>query len=226
VIGAHSVVEQGASIVDSVVFPRSFIGSYMQIGEAIVAGDVIYRVADGLLLHVNDPEIVARRERLNSAVSLGQRLAAVSLLGALLVPLLLAMALLLAKGRKALVREQWWYEAGFDFSGERLFSSLEMLTLNTNHSHWRRVPWLLTVAAGALPLVGTSLRLTSEIHYTEWVNAAEHFSPGMISLALLDNIDPSSPENIVVADALQLAQDRVGFDIKMMGRWILGLMRF
>lgn len=220
IVGAHSVIEEAASVTNSVVFPRSYVGSHIQIRDAIVAGDVIYNADSDVLLYINDPEIVARREHTWHRVALRQRLLALLLI-AVLSPVVVARALFLRlSGKRAFVREQWFAEEGVGLDGQRLFGEVSLLSLDVPSPLWRRVTWLGAVVSGELPLVGTSLRASTPVPYPDWVNEAEVFKPGIISLALVEDVSQDDIEAVIIADAYQLAREQLGLNFTLVRRWI------
>lgn len=223
VIGARSVIEDSAQVSDSVVFPRSFVGSHLVVSGSLVAGDVLVRVEDGVVLHINDPELIAHGDADFAASTPGQRLAALALLGLLALPMLLVALLGLARGRSLSLREQHWAESGRDLAGNRSLRPLTLRSLDSDHPVWRKLPWLLAAVRGDLALVGTSLRRSAQIDYPDWMSATQSFAPGVITLADASGVDADDTEATVMADVYQMAQNRVGIDWKMIGQWLVRL---
>ena len=225
VIGEKSVIEEGAQVQNSLVFPRSFIGSHIALSKMVVAGDMIYRIEDDVLLYINDPEIVADREQIGQRVSLTQRALSVALLVLLLVPVVLTALWLKLTGKQAFLAEQHFMEIGRSLEGRRELKGITLPTLNVQHPVWRKIPWLLLSARGRLLLVGTSLRQSQEMRYPGWVTDSELFEPGVITLADATGVKTDDVETTIITDAYQLSLGQVGANLSVILQWLIRLVR-
>jgi NDP-sugar pyrophosphorylase family protein len=223
VISERCVLDDGSMVKDSVVMGRTFIGSHIVINNMVVSGDMVYRVDDDVLLHINDIEILSRSDSNDQSFDLSGRLFALFTLVVMALPALLASLVLKLKGREAFIKETIYLEDGRDLSGVRQLSGLNVLSLNSEHRGWRKLPWLWWVLNQKLMLVGSSPRMSADFDYPSWVSDAEEFIPGVISQADLNNADDA--ESIVIADAYQLAQGEVGFSLSMWSKWLLSMLK-
>jgi len=223
VIADHVVLEEGAQVQRAVLFPKTFVGSHIVLEDVVVAGDVLYRVKDDVVLHVNDLEIIARRESLQQSVSLQQRVVALLLLILLCLPMLAGMLVSRFRGGRGLVSEEFFAEAGRSLEGRREYRSIEVVSLDFRHPVWRKLPWLFKTLRGELPLVGSSLRPSVGIEYPAWVSDAEIFVPGVITLADATAVDVADSEATIVADVYQLSQGKRGLSLKLTLQWLLRL---
>lgn len=223
VVAEKCVLDEGVFIKDSVVFSRTFVGSHMAIKNMIVAGDNVYRVDDEVLLHINDFEILSRRNARSAKIEFSERIFAGTLLLVTVVPLLFILLLLKFKNRKLFNEETIWLESGRDLNGYRQFRKMLVCSLNVSHLGWRKIPWFFEVIRKNISLVGTTPRDSEHFAYPSWVSDAEEFIPGVICLADLTPMEARDNENIVISDAYQLAKGDVGLSFSMLGRWLMSL---
>ena len=219
------VFDEGCFVQDSVVFGRTFVGANAVLRNAVVTGSVVYLVDEDRLVHIDDAELLASPTAVIS-VGLGERLVAMMTLLLLVMPLGLFSVYQMLRKRPVLVEEEIFLEAGRDLNGLREFRYERLQSLNTTHRGWKKVPWLLAVIKYKLPLVGTSPRNSRSFEYPSWVTEAEVFRPGVITLADLTLEQDAANEEVIIADAYQLAKGDVGFCFGMWWRWLISLFTF
>lgn len=62
IIGNESIIDQGSSIINSVVLPGSYVGRGVVIADAIVKGNLIHAVKSGVTRQITDASILAAIE--------------------------------------------------------------------------------------------------------------------------------------------------------------------
>lgn len=217
------VFDDGCFIQDCVVFGRTFIGSNLVLRNAIVSGSMVYLIDEDRIVHIDDMALLAKRDATSISVSLLERVLAGLTLSVLLFPLLCMWGYLKFNNRPFITWEEIYLESGRDLNGFRAFRKLSVCSLDVDHRGWRKIPWLMEVLKSHLSLVGTCPRGSDRFEYPGWVTDAEEFMPGVISLADLTLPQNASCEDIVIADAYQLARGEVGGHIGMWWRWLLSL---
>ncbi|HSG61281.1 MAG TPA: hypothetical protein VLA24_07570 [Pseudomonadales bacterium] len=217
------VFDVGSFVQNCVVFGRTFIGSHIVLRNALVSGSMVYLVDEDRVVHIDDMALLARRDAPNLSVTPQERLMAILTLLLVAVPIGCFAVYRGIKKQPLFMAEDIFIEAGRDLNGFRAFRRLSVRSLLVDHQRWRKVPWLLQVINSQLSLVGTSPRESDRFEYPSWVTDAEEFLPGVMSLADITVEKGASSEDIVIADAYQLARGEVGGHIGMWCRWLLSL---
>lgn len=224
VAGEQCVFDEGSFVEQSVVLGRTFIGQDTVVRRALVSGTRVYLVDEDRVLHVNDVNLLSRISDKKDNVGLAEKGGAAITLLILALPLILFSLLALLRGKSIAQAEDIYLESGWDLNGFRVFRNLSVLSLNVAHPMWNKVLWLLEVLRGHISLVGTSVRATEGFEYPCWVTDAEVFHPGVITLADITLDDGASDEEVVIADAYQLARGEVGFHLGLWARWMRRLL--
>ena len=220
------VFDVGCFVQDCVVFGRTFIGSNLVLRNAVVSGSMVYLVDEDRVGHIDDVAMLAKRDSNYVLVGAVQRaMAAVTLLFLLLPIATLAIYRTLEK-REWFKEEDIYLESGRDLNGFRAFRRLRVRTLLVRHRAWRKALWLWQVIRGEIPLVGSCPRRSQDFEYPSWVTDAEEFAPGVMTLADITVAHEATCEEIIIADAYQLAKGEVGSHLGMWWRWVFALFKF
>lgn len=185
-VGEHAWVDGGASIgpatllgrgvavgADSqldacLVLEESYLGPGSTLSRQIVDGNRVIDIDSGVCVYIDDPALFAARSRTAYRRTLATFLleGALSIAALLLaaLPLLLHALVALLRGRAPWQRETRQLPDRRALDGSLLFKPITLWTLTgTARPHWRRLPWLLSVLANRLPLLGTRLPLTEPV---------------------------------------------------------------
>jgi NDP-sugar pyrophosphorylase family protein len=201
VVGADVVVDRAATVRDSVILPRTYVGELVEVSNAIVAGNHLIRVDTGAVLKVSDAFLLGSlgADQDRARVSAWDRLVGLALL-VLSLPLWLVAALASGGGmgsRELLGNRSSVPRGG---SGSRAFVA----------RHWktpvpvlRNLPALLAVVRGDLRLVGVSpLTPEQSADRTEdWQMVRDQAPVGLLGPTQLD-LPASAPlEERLLSDA-------------------------
>ncbi len=220
------VFDVGCFVQDCVVFGRTFIGSNIVLRKAVVSGSMVYLVDEDRVGHIDDVAMLAKRDNNDVAIGLVQRAMAVITLLFLLLPIVALAIYRSLKNLDWFKEEDIYLESGRDLNGFRAFRRLRVKTLLVRHRAWRKTLWLWMVVRGEMPLVGSCPRRSQDFEYPTWVTDAEEFAPGVMTLADITVAHEATCEEIVIADAYQLAKGEVGSHLGMWWRWMLALFTF
>ncbi|MBP6807402.1 MAG: NDP-sugar synthase, partial [Chromatiaceae bacterium] len=162
VIGDDVVVDRGATIRDSVILSKTYVGELVEVANAVVASNLLIRVDTGAVLRISDAFLLANLAKGGATGALGRwldRLAGLLLL-ILSLPLWLVAAFLAQRegggGRLLEARDMEGdrrEQPGDPMSPRR---TVVLLHWRTRVPVLRHLPWLLAVVRGDLRLVGVS----------------------------------------------------------------------
>ena len=206
VIGDDVVVDRAATVRDSVILPRTYVGELVEVGNAIVASNHLIRVDTGAILKISEAFLLgnlgttAERPR----VSRWDRLTG-GLLLVLSLPLWpIAAAAAALSGGGALM-------ASHEFVGNRSPRPVGDAVANGSIAkHWntdipvlRNLPGLLAVIRGDLRLVGVS-PLTPEqsaARTEDWEMVRDQAPVGLLGPTQLNLKEDSPLEERLLSDA-------------------------
>lgn len=160
-ISQRVIIDRGATLSDSVILPDSYIGQWLEVKQAIIAGNLLIRVDSGVQLQLHDELLLATLDSrvLHRHWQAGlERLLSVGLL-LLSLPLWpLAIGLSYSNGavwqtQRCLGNQQWPDEFG---QLQRQYFTLYQF--NTRSRVLNQLPALWAVIRGNLRLIGTSPR--------------------------------------------------------------------
>jgi NDP-sugar pyrophosphorylase family protein len=230
-IGRDVVVDRAATIFDSVVLPHSYVGELVEVGNAIVATDVLIRVDTGAVLKISDafllgrlggdgqaPEGPRNRDRIAGAVLL--------LLSLPLWPLaLLAAALAAPRDGTKLMRTEMLLgnrpsSLPATSESDRAFFTRRF---NTRIPVLAMLPRILAVIHGDLRLVGV-MPLTpqqSESRTEEWQRVRDAAPVGLIGPTQL-NLPADAPlDECLMSDAFYAGQSGMFKDLRYLWQGVL-----
>lgn len=194
-IGPQCFVESGACIKNSVILPGSYIGSGLQVENAIVSGHNLIRVDSNIAIKINDPEILSFIDHELDSILLKlpeQLLGTLLLLVSLpLWPLALILSLLnntAEPWRKAVLLSN-----RIDTNSQKK-ERLHVVTIKlaTGVPLLQSLPMLWLVVRGDLKLFGSTPLMVNDISATSeesltpvWDLRRQHRSSGLIGPAQL-----------------------------------------
>jgi NDP-sugar pyrophosphorylase family protein len=162
VIGDEVVVDRRATIRDSVILSRTYVGELVEVANAVVASNLLIRVDTGAVLHISDTLLLADLAKggIGGVVArsldrfLGLLLLALSLP---LWPLAAAMAYREIGARPLLGSRDYLGNLAASPSAEGGgLVPVELRHWRTSVPVLRSLPWLIAVVRGNLRLVGVS----------------------------------------------------------------------
>ena len=221
VIGDEVVVDRGATIRDSVILSRTYVGELVEVANAVVASNLLIRVDTGAVLRISDAFLLGNLAEggMGGVAARGfDRLFGLMLL-LLSLPLWPLAALLAAReaGGDPLM-------AGREYLGTRPPSpshevaEARPLVLR----HWRtgvpvlrHLPWLIAVVRGDLRLVGVSPLTPEEsaARNEDWQFVRDSAPVGLLGPTQL-NVPADAPiEERLLSDAFYARQRSWGRDM-------------
>lgn len=199
VVGDDVVVDRGATVRNAVILPHTYVGEMVDVHDAIVWGDRMIRISDGVGTQLTDPLLLAPLDQpVGTALGNGlHRLLglAVLVLSLPLWPVALAAALLADPRRPfryvRLVGNRRANEA--TGAGRCEFVAVESAAAAPVLRH---LPWLLAVVRGDLRFVGVEALPpeTAQGRTEEWERVRDAAPAGLIGPSLL-GLAPGSPED-------------------------------
>ncbi|WP_295383859.1 NDP-sugar synthase [uncultured Thiodictyon sp.] len=201
VIGDDVVVDRAATIRNSVIFPRTYVGELVEISNAIVANNYLIRVDTGALLKIDEAFLLGSLGAAEgrAPVSLWDRLMAVLLLilSAPLWPIAAAAAALAGGGRLMVTGERMGNRAD---AGTAVFTER---CWNTEIPVLRHLPRLLAVIAGHLRLVGVSPLTPAEdaTRTEDWQRVRDQSPVGLLGPTQIDLTDDAPLDERLLSDA-------------------------
>lgn len=221
VIGDDVVVDRGATIRDSVILSKTYVGELVEVANAVVASNLLIRVDTGAVLRISDAFLLANLGKGGMDGVLGRwldRLAGLVLL-ILSLPLWLVAAFLSGRegggGRLLEARDMEGdlREHPGDQTGPR--RTVVLLNWRTRVPVLRHLPWLLAVVRGDLRLVGVS-PLTPEqsaARDEDWQFVRDTAPVGLLGPTQLQVSSDASIEERLLSDAFHARQRGWGRDL-------------
>jgi NDP-sugar pyrophosphorylase family protein len=218
VIGDDVVVDRAATIRDSVILPRTYVGELVDVGNAIVANNHLLRVDTGAMLKITDAFLLGNlgATQGRSRVSWWDQLAGLLLLFASLPfwPLAAVASVLSGGGRLMSGRELVGNRIAPPAadSGAQTFRVAEW---NTDIPVLRNLPRLLAVVRGDLRLVGVS-PLTPEqtaSRSEDWQMVRDHAPVGLLGPTQLNLPEDAPLEERLLSDAFYVREQGWSKDI-------------
>ena len=195
VVGKDVDIGSNVEIRHSLILDNTTLGSHLKLDRVIVGGDWIYDLKTNQIFSPND-RLLCHRNDLNLSVPTLDRFLATVVLS-VTWPLWL-----LNKSKPDLIR----IAGGSDHLGVPVTRTLYASRLCTNNSFAARIPWLVHVIRGELPLFG--IRETDEA-----TNSIDQV-PAVVSLA------DFSKGDIDIQNSFQINTHTVFDNLKLLGRWV------
>lgn len=225
VIGDDVVVDRGATVRDSVILPRTYVGELVEIRNAIVASDQLIRVDTGARLKISEAFLIGKlgANEGRARVSPWDRLAGLVLLlfSAPLWPVAAAAAALSGGGTLMVSRELVGNRSSSSV-GDGTPSGFRATYWNTPIPVLRNLPGLLAVIRGDLRLVGVS-PLTPEdfaARTEDWQRVRDQSPAGLLGPTQLNLPEDAPLEERLLSDAFYVREQRWAKD---MGYLLSGL---
>lgn len=136
VVGGHCVLEPDSEVRESLVCPRTWVGSHVEVKDKIVEGGVVIDLAKGIRVEVGEAYVLSSLQEVKGAVSITERVAA------FIFYLLGSFLSLAGEGKLTSILVK---SAGKDVT---------VTTAENGSLLVRRRKWLLSVMAGELRLRG------------------------------------------------------------------------
>jgi len=206
VIGDDVVVDRAATVRDSVIFPRTYVGELVEVGNAIVASNHLIRVDTGAMLKISEAFLLGNLGAAEGRASISpwDRLGG-SLLLVLSLPLWpVAAAAAALSGEGPLL-------ASRELVGNRsLLSGGDDASRGFMAKHWntaipvlRNLPRLLAVIRGDLRLVGVSPLTPEEsaARTEDWQMVRDQAPVGLLGPTQLNLTEHAPLEERLLSDA-------------------------
>ena len=215
VIGDDVVVDRAATIRDSVILPRTYVGELVEVGNAVVSSGHLMRVDTGATLKIGEAFLLAGLgggDGRTQASVLGRIAGALLLVLSLpLWPIAAAAAALSGRGALLTKHELVGNRSSSSPAGtpSRTFVAREW---NTAIPILRHLPGLLAVIRGDLRLVGVSPLTPQEAaaRTEDWQMVRDQAPVGLLGPTQL-NLGADAPlEERLLSDAFHARQQRVG----------------
>jgi len=216
VIGDDVVVDRGATIRDSVIMPRTYVGELVEVGNAIVSTAYLMRVDTGVTLRIGEAFLLAdlTSVRRRSRVSLVDRLVGVLLL-VLSLPLWPMAVVAAALGGEGLLKSR-------EMVGNRPSRSFSLKQWNTRIPVLRYLPGLIAAVRGDLRLVGVSPLTPEEsaARTEDWQMVRDQAPVGLLGPTQLTLAEDAPLEERLLSDAFYTRQQSAPENLRYL---LLGL---
>lgn len=226
VIGDDVVVDRAATIRDSVILPRTYVGELVEVGNSIVANNRLVRVDTGAMLNITDAFLLGNLGATEGRgrTSPWDRLAGLFLLVLSLPLWLFAAAASALSGARGLMtsRELVGNRTGPPI-GDTPGNAFAVKQWNTDIPVLRDLPGLFAVIGGDLRLVGVS-PLTPEqsaARTEDWQMVRDQAPVGLLGPTQLNLPADASLEERLLSDAFYVREQSWKKD---MGYLLSGLM--
>ena len=206
VIGDDVVVDRAATVRDSVILPRTYVGELVEVGNAIVSGNHLIRVDTGAMLKISEAFLLGN---LGSAEGYARTSPWDRLVGILLLilslplwPIAAAAAALSGDGRLITSRELVGNRTP-PLAGNAAAEAFIARHWNTAIPVLRNLPRMLAVIQGDLRLVGVSplTREESEARTEDWQMVRDQAPVGLLGPTQLNLTDDAPLEERLLSDA-------------------------
>jgi NDP-sugar pyrophosphorylase family protein len=221
VIGDDVVVDRGATIRDSVILPKTYVGELVEVANAVVASNLLVRVDTGAVLRISDAFLLANLATGGRGGGLAHwlhRLAG-AVLFVLSLPLWPLAALMAVRegGGGPLLENREFEGDRRDHPGDEAGVRRQVVLRNwrTGVPVLRRLPWLLAVVRGDLRLVGVSplTPAQSAARDEDWQFVRDAAPVGLLGPTQL-NVPADAPiEERLLSDAFYARQRSWGRDL-------------
>jgi NDP-sugar pyrophosphorylase family protein len=206
VIGDDVVVDRAATIRDSVILPRTYVGELVEVGNAIVLSNYLMRVDTGAVLKISEAFLLGNlgASEGRARVSLWDRLGG-SLLLVLSLPLwpvAAAAAALSGEGALMTSRELLGNRSPLPAEGATAHGFIAK-NWNTSIPVLRFLPRLLAVVRGDLRLVGVSPLTPQEsaARTDDWQMVRDQAPVGLLGPTQLNLAEDAPLEERLLSDA-------------------------
>jgi NDP-sugar pyrophosphorylase family protein len=218
VIGDDVVVDRAATIRDSVILPRTYVGELVEVGNAIVANNHLLRVDTGAMLKITDAFLLGNLgvSEGRSRMSWWDRIAGLLLLLTSL-PLwpFAAAASALSGGGTLMSSRELVGNRMAPVAGDPGAQTFRARRWNTDVPVLRNLPRLLAVMRGDLRLVGVS-PLTPEqsaARSEDWQMVRDLAPVGLLGPTQLNLPDDVPIEERLLSDAFYVREQGLSKDI-------------
>lgn len=156
VIGMDVYLGEGCEIEQTVVLPGTVLGPHLRLRRKIVDGHWMIDVPSGVITHVDDPLIIGRIDNRNErglTSAIAERAAGAFALAAVALPVIALAAGRWLRGRRAFERQVLRVASDRGLDGALLYRQVPVVNLVAGRDDWARLPWLMQVLRGRLPLI-------------------------------------------------------------------------
>jgi mannose-1-phosphate guanylyltransferase/phosphomannomutase len=206
VIGDDVVVDRAATIRDSVILPRTYVGELVEVGNAIVSGNHLIRVDSGAVLKISEAFLLGNLGAAQGRPRMSQWDRVTGLLLLLLsLPLwpIAAVAAALSRGGTLLTSRELVGNRASP-AGQRTTSNGFMARhWNTRIPILRNLPRLLAVVRGDLRLVGVSPLTPEEsaARTEDWQMVRDQAPVGLLGPTQISLTEDAPLEERLLSDA-------------------------
>lgn len=156
VIGMDVYLGEGCEIEQTVVLPGTVLGPHLRLRRKIVDGHWMIDVPSGVITHVDDPLIIGRIDNRNErglTSAIAERAAGALALAAVALPVIAWAAWSRLRGHRAFERQVLRVASDRGIDGAMLYEQVPVVKLVAGREDWARLPWLVQVLRGRLPLI-------------------------------------------------------------------------
>ncbi|HOV88394.1 MAG TPA: sugar transferase, partial [Syntrophobacteraceae bacterium] len=228
VVGDHVIVDEGASIENSVVLDRTYVGVHTRIQNALVRKNWMLQIPTMLDVYLADDLILGDLEKGTLSTQAGRLLNLFLALGLLVLtsPLWVVYLLyhFLAPSKKVLDSEKRLCGCGqMSLAGVRPPDTFDLFFFKSRNRLIRKLPGLINVIRGDLNLVGVSPLTEEELEKLpeEWKTLREKAPLGLFHLWELEKEADLEWEEKRVADSYYAVTRTAWRDLKVLGKALL-----
>ena len=233
VIGAGVVLDEGVTIQQSTVLPRTYIGQFLHLAQRIAHRTDLIDIATGINIQIADPWLLTA---VNPALPgsllrtlMERALALLALIGLAPFLLMIGVALWLTTGGSVLTRIQRFGQMPLMKNNPQLLKLYHFKTRRADNSvttiggwlerwEFHRLPELWNVLRGDLGLVGVKpLSLEESITLHEgWQQSRFGAQAGFTGLWYTEATERTDPDELCILDAYQAIAHRWRDDVRQL----------
>jgi len=225
VVGDHVIVDERASIEDSVVLDRTYVGVHARIQNALVRKNWMLQTPTMLEVYLADDLILGDLEKGTLSTQAGRLLNLFLALGLLVLtsPLWVVFLLyhFLLPSKKVLDSQRRLCACGqMSLAGVKTHDTFELFYFKSRNRLIRKLPGLINVIRGDLNLVGVSTLTEEEMEKLpeEWKSLREKAPLGLFHLWELEKEADLGWEEKRVADSYYAVTRTTWGDVKILGK--------
>ena len=232
IIGDHVIIDQGASVLDSMVLNHTYVGPHAEIKDTLLKKNWMFQIPSKLHVHLGDDLILGNLDRtiLSSKIFRITNLALALAILALSSPLwavLLIYHLIFSRKKFFLTEKRLRASGQVNLDGKMVPHTFSLFLFNSSNRLIRKIPGLINVIREDMNLVGVSALDEEEFSRLPdaWKDMRTNAPLGLFHLWELEKRDDLEWEEKMSMESYYAAERSIWWDIKIFVRAFFATMR-